>query len=152
MVEKKGILANFVGVRMAQSARMPQPLALTDTLDNISLPAGVYVDSPLVSCGISVLVVRDDNSPPRRSTIGGFVYINDEFYGLTAAHAFGEYTPITNDTGAENDIEFEFYGASDSDDSSDDGSELLGMTSKGRLGMASIDSVCSLYFRKRFVD
>lgn len=133
LVEKKSILANYPGVRMAQCSRLPGPLALGDGLDSISdsisVPEGIYAYSPVDSCALSVLVVAKDHAQPKKATIGGFICINNEYYGLTTAHPFydAEIAPAVDD-----DFEFAFYRQSELDDSSDDEDEDdLEMTSKG---------------------
>lgn len=81
-----------------------------------------------MSSGIPVYIVVKGRSP-RRATIGGFVYILDECYGLTAAHAFTAPEPTSS--GDELDVEFGFGELGEPDSSSDDEDFLLELTSKG---------------------
>lgn len=132
LVEKKIILGNHLGVLVAHSSRLPRPLALDDNIALCNLPEGVYAEGPLKSCGISVYIVAK-GCPPRRATIGGFVSIRgeQEYFGLTTAHAFTEPAP----TRLKDDSEFDFgfSGLGEPDDSSDDEDDLLELTSKGGI-------------------
>jgi len=96
-------------------------------LDAFELLRGVYANGPILSgsSGLSVLIVGKDYAQPRKATIGGFLCVNKEYYGLTVAHVFLEKKSLAK---VEPDFEFSFYG--EADDSSDDEDDLE-MTSKG---------------------
>jgi hypothetical protein len=89
---------------------------------------GVYLNGPLQSCGIAVLISRDCVTPPKKATIGGIVCIGDEHYGLTTAHAFDEVEEA--ESISDGGFEFAFYGLGQSADSSDDEDDSM-MTSRG---------------------
>lgn len=151
LVERKAILAKYPGVRLAQCSKFPKLLALGNEQNwpdckSISddeespnnkeprneealstLAEGVYVDGPMTSCGLPVIIVRAENTPPRKATIGGFVNVGGIYYGLTTAHAF---LPTEELQVEEQDYEFAFYGSDDSG-SSDEDSDLPEMTSRG---------------------
>lgn len=130
LVEKKGIMTISTGILAAHSSRLPRLLAAGDMHQLSNLPEGVYAFGQIRSCGVSIYIIRK-GSPPRRATIGGFVLIQDEFYGLTTAHAFSETTSTA--TKAEAELELSFSGLGFPDDSSDDDGEddMLEITSKG---------------------
>lgn len=130
LVEKKVILGKHPGVLVAHSSRIPRPLAIEDKISLLNLPEGVYAKGPLESCGISVHIVAKGR-PPRRATIGGFVLVNSEYYGLTTAHAFAEPEPPSPKEDSEFDFGFSVLG--EPDDSSDDEDYLLELTSKGSI-------------------
>jgi hypothetical protein len=131
LVKKKGILECHPGVQMADCSRLPRRLAIGDCSEMPLLPPGVYVNGPLGTCGIAVLISRDCAAPPRKATIGGIICIEDDYYGLTTAHAFDEVEEI--ESSADEDLEFSFYGLGQSADSSDDESDSM-MTSRGKQG------------------
>jgi hypothetical protein len=126
LVEKKVILGNHPGVKVAHSSRMPRLLALEDAMSLLNLPEGIYAEGPLDSCGVSIYIVADGSSP-RRATIGGFVCICSEYYGLTTAHAFAKPEPTCLEEGSE--VDFGFGDLGEPDDSSDDEDYLLELTS-----------------------
>jgi hypothetical protein len=127
LVEKNSILAEHPGVRMAQCSRLPCPLALDDNSKSARLLKGIYAHAPAETCALSVLVVSQDYATPRVATIGGFVCINNEFYGLTTAHVFEETKEKPT---AEVDLEFFFYDETESDNTFEE-DEDFEMTSKG---------------------
>jgi hypothetical protein len=128
LIEKKVISGIHPGVLVAHSSRLPRLLALEDHVPLGNIPDGVYAEGPLKSCGISVYIVAR-GSAPRRATIGGFVSIRSEYYGLTTAHAFSE--PGSAGLKEESQFEFGFSGLGEPEDSSDDEDYLLELTSKG---------------------
>lgn len=130
LVGKKPILADHPGIRMAQCSRLPRPLAFDDYLTSARLLKGIYAHEPLASCALSILVVGQDYAPPRRATIGGFLCIGSEYYGLTTAHVFQESKVKEQKATADVDFEFSFYDGTEFYDTSDE-DEDLEMTSKG---------------------
>jgi len=136
LVNKKSrVLESHYGVRMAQCSRLPRLLALGDDVESMQLPEGVYSYGPVESSGISVLIVAKDEAPPRKATIGGFLYSGNSYYGLTTAHAFSAAKEISSS--GDMDLDFAFHGASSDDESSDNDDEegLLEITSKGSNAM-----------------
>jgi hypothetical protein len=138
LVEKKVIVGNHSGVLVAHSSKMPRPLALEDDISLLNLPEGIYTESPVKSCGISIFIITKGCSP-RRATIGGFVSICDEYYGLTTAHAFAEPEPISSEEDTQ--FEFGFSGLGEPDDSSDDDDYSLELTSKGTVLFLALDDI-----------
>jgi hypothetical protein len=130
LIVKKVLLENHPGVLAAHSSSMPHPLAAGDTIQVADLPEGVYAEGPLESCGVSIYIVSKD-SLPRRATMGGFLCIGGEYYGLTTAHAFSESKPLSlkEDSGSESDVGFS--GLGEPEDASDDEEYLLELTSNG---------------------
>lgn len=128
LVKKKGILDRHPGLQMAESSRLPRRLALGEDSELPLLPPGVYLNGPLGSFGIAVLISRDCVSPPRKATIGGIVCIEDDFYGLTTAHALDEAKGVEHNS--DQDFEFGFYGLGQPVDGSDEEDDSM-MTSKG---------------------
>ena len=134
-VQKKAILAGHPGVLMAESSRLPRPLALgdesapLDEAEPLDLPPGVYRNGPFKSCGMAVLIAGNHGGPPRKATLGGIICIEDDHYGVTAAHAFVEAKE--HKTHDEGEIEFAFYGLGEPDDSTDDENNSVEMTSQG---------------------
>jgi hypothetical protein len=122
LVVKKILLEHHPGVLVAQSSKMPRPLAVSDSDWLANLPEGVYAEGPLETCGISIYIVAAGVSP-RRATIGGFVSILGEYYGLTTAHAFTK-SESTSPNG-KSDVDFGFGELGEPDDSSDDEDYLL---------------------------
>jgi hypothetical protein len=134
LVKKKGILACHPGIRMAECSRLPRLLATGEESELPLLPPGVYLDGPLTSGGIAVLISRGSDTPLRKATVGGIVCIGDFCYGMTTAHAFVDTKElnkrVSNSIG---DIEFAFYGGHDSEQSSEDENEDFStMTSQGK--------------------
>ncbi|KFY45318.1 hypothetical protein V494_01008 [Pseudogymnoascus sp. VKM F-4513 (FW-928)] len=139
LVKKKGILTNHLGVVMAESSKLPRPLALDKQTDAPSLSPGVYLNGPLRSFGTSILIYSDEGKPPRKATIGGIITINHELYGGTAAHAF---FPVKDEEDSETeDLEFAFFGDEDPYDSdSGDDEDLVTITSKASMSSRSSQS------------
>lgn len=128
LVDKQSILRNHPGVRMAQSSRLPRLLALDEDIESAHLLEGVYLNGPVNCSGLSVLVVSGDYTAPRRATIGGFICINNKYYGLTVAHAFQKRN--TSPTTSMNvEMEFSFFDHDEDSGSLDE--EDHEMTSKG---------------------
>lgn len=128
LVKKKGILDCHPGVQMAECSRLPRQLALGEDSELPLLPPGVYLDGPLRGCGIAVLISRDGIAPLRKATIGGIICIEDDYYGLTTAHAFDEAEEAGSSS--DGDFEFAFYGPGQPADSSDDEDDFM-TTSRG---------------------
>ena len=139
LVAKKVILEHCPGILVAQSSKMPSPLAAEDNNSLANLPEGVYAEAPLETCGISIYVLAK-GLPPRKATIGGFIFILGDYYGLTTAHAFIE--PEFIGPNGDSDVEFGFGELGEPDDSSDDEDYLLELTSKG--GVHTIFSIIIL--------
>ncbi|KFY12433.1 hypothetical protein V492_03884 [Pseudogymnoascus sp. VKM F-4246] len=139
LVRKKGILTNHSGVLMAESSKLPRPLALDEQADAPCLSPGVYLNGPLRCFGTSILIYSDEGTPPRKATIGGIMTINHELYGGTAAHAF---FPVKDEENTETeDLEFAFFGDEDPYDSdSGDDEDLVEMTSKASMSSRSSQS------------
>ncbi|CZR68338.1 uncharacterized protein PAC_18237 [Phialocephala subalpina] len=133
LVQKNSILACHPGISMAECSRLPRLLAFGEGLEMPILPPGVYVNGPLRSCGIDVLISGSHDKSPRKATIGGLVCVDDDYYGLTCAHAFSEAKEP--DASGDRDLEFAFYGPDDPDDSSDGENDSVGMTSQGKKGL-----------------
>jgi hypothetical protein len=129
LVKKKGILKDYPGILMAECSKLPRPLALVEELDAPQLPPGIYLNGPLLNFGTSVLVYSKEGFPPRKATIGGFVTIEDELFGVTAAHAF--FPPEEEGPSDDENIEFAFFGDEEPYDSGDD-EELVDLTSRGK--------------------
>ncbi|KAF4631368.1 hypothetical protein G7Y89_g6762 [Cudoniella acicularis] len=138
LVQKKGILAGHPGVKIAACSRFPRRMALEEDTQIPHLPTGVYLNGQFQDYGTSILVSSSStlNKPPRKSTLGGMVVIDNEIFGMTTAHTFLE-SPILD--GDQNDeVEFEFYGGEDPfDDSSEDEDDLVKMTSEGSVSSKS---------------
>jgi hypothetical protein len=130
LVEQKIILGNHPGILVAHSSRIPRPLALRDAISLLNLPDGVYAEGPLESGGIPVHIVIK-GSAPRKATIGGFLFIHGEYYGLTTAHAFADPASIASSEDSDSEPQFGFSGLGEPDDASDDDHSLLELTSKG---------------------
>jgi hypothetical protein len=98
------------------------------------LPSGVYVNGPLRSCGMDVLISTGPYRSPRKATVGGIVCVDNDYYGLTCVHAFSEAK--TPDAGEDRDLEFAFYGLNDDHGLgvSDDEDDSIEMTSQGDRG------------------
>lgn len=128
LVKREGILDCHVGVQMAECSRLPKQLAIGEDSELRPLPVGVYLNGPLRSCGIAVLISRDGVTPPRKATIGGIVCIEDTYYGLTTAHAFDAVEERENSS--DEDFEFAFYELGQPADNSDDEDDCM-MTSRG---------------------
>jgi hypothetical protein len=131
LVQRKGILDDHPGVLMAQCSRLPRLLALEEESDTPSLPPGVYLDGPLRSYGTPVMIYSEHHKLPRKTTIGGFVSIESEIFGVTTAHAFSEAKE--EDMSENNDLEFSFYGGDEPSDSSDGEENLVETTSQGKM-------------------
>jgi hypothetical protein len=129
IVNKKGILKGYPGVELGSCARLPERLASGEYSDFPPLPPGVYLNGTLEGRSIAVLISRDGNAPPKKATIGGFVCVGDECYGLTTAHAF-EAERVLHDS-SEEDSEFAFYGLVDHDEVSDEEDDSM-VTSQGK--------------------
>jgi len=129
IVRKKGILTAYPGVLMAARSRVPQPLALGNEVGSPFYESAVYVNGPIRNCGPSILVSAIDDGLLRKATVGGIVCIDDEYYGLTAAHPFSETGE--RETSAEDELDFAFYGQEELDDSSSTEGDFLHMTSMG---------------------
>lgn len=156
LVQKKSLLGDHPGVRMAHCSRLPRPLALIDKLESLHLLEGIYAHEPLGVCTLSILVIDKDYALPRRATIGGFFSINNAYYGLTTAHAFREIEQKAPEqkVAVDIDLEFSFYDET-IDDSSDEDDDLE-MTSKGSVSSLSsrsgIVSVDAEEFERKEVD
>lgn len=129
LVQKKGLLADQPGVLMAECSRLPRLLAPEEDSSYPSLPPGVYLNGPLRSYGIPVMIYVEGQRLPRRATIGGLVLIDGELFGFTAGHAFSETKE--QDQRDNEDSEFRFFGGGDPYDISDSEEELVGATSQG---------------------
>jgi hypothetical protein len=129
IVRKKGILTAYPEVLLAESSRVPQPLALGNELGPPFYESAVYVNGTIRNCGTSILVSAIDGGPSRKATMGGIVCIDDEYYGLTTAHPFLETSE--RDTSAKVELDFAFYGQEELDDSSSTEGDFLDMTSMG---------------------
>jgi len=137
LVVKKILLEQYPGVLVAQSSKMPRPLAAGDSNPLANLPEGVYAEGPLETCGISIYIVAEEIAP-RRATIGGFVSILGDYYGLTTAHAFAGSESTSPD--GDSDVDFGFGELGEPDDSSDDEDYLIELTSKGGLHLIFLDN------------
>ncbi|KAH8586937.1 hypothetical protein B0O99DRAFT_41432 [Bisporella sp. PMI_857] len=137
LVQKKGILADHPGVLMAECSRLPKPLALDKEPDLPLLPPGVYLNGPLRSFGTSVLIYTEEGKLPRKSTIGGFITIGHELFGVTAAHVF--FPAMEEDSSDDKDLEFAFFG-DEPYDSQDDEEELVELTSQASMSSGSSQS------------
>ncbi|KAF4624241.1 hypothetical protein G7Y89_g13931 [Cudoniella acicularis] len=142
LVEKTGILECYPGVLMAESSRRPKLLAPGDNLELPFLPAGIYTSGTLKRSGTFVLISSGDGRPTRKATIGGVVFVDNEMFGLTTAHAFSD----TNDTNIESDgslprnLEFSFHGLEYPYDDSEDEADLADITSQGSRSSNSSSS------------
>ena len=128
LVKKKGILERYPGVLLAESSRLPRRLALGEDVKLPFLPIGVYLNGSWRSCGTPVLISRGYDSLPKKATIGGIVCIEDDFYGLTTAHALDKVNEV--ECSSDRDFEFAFYGPGQPAHSSDEEDDPV-MTSKG---------------------
>jgi hypothetical protein len=130
LVKKKAILASHPGVLMAESSRLPRLLALGEDSEILNLPPGVYGNGPFKSCGMPILISGSHGGALRKATLGGIICIDEDYYGVTTAHAFVE----TKQEGIreDGDIEFAFYGLGEPDDSTDDEDNSVEMTSQGK--------------------
>ena len=129
LVERKVILGSHPGILVAHSSRIPRLLAQGDDVPEYMLPEGIYANGIPHSCGVSILVVSNGGSPPRRATIGGFVSIQNEYYALTTAHAFLDTKPADLETDC--DLEFGFSTLGEPESSSDE-EDFPELTSKGK--------------------
>lgn len=129
LVQKKSILACYPGVLMAECSRLPKLLALGDGLEMRILPSGVYLNGPLRSCGTNVLISGKHDKSCRNATVGGIVCVDDNYYGLTCAHAFSETKE--KDTSEDPDLEFAFYEPDNPISSFDDEDYYTEITSQG---------------------
>ncbi|KAH7371817.1 hypothetical protein BKA64DRAFT_715305 [Cadophora sp. MPI-SDFR-AT-0126] len=138
LVQKKSILAAHPGVHMAECSRLPKLLTQEEDPESLFLPAGVYLDGPLRTCGTPVLISFGPKRLPRKATIGGIVCIDETLYGVTAGHAF---TPPKKTVSSDmDDIEFSFFGGDDPFDSSEDEDESVEMTSQASMSSGSSQS------------
>lgn len=138
LVEKNSILVHHPGVLMAECARLPRPLA-KEELWSSDMEPGVYANGPLDHSGLSILVVGAKETLPRKATLGGIVWMNDEFYGLTAKHALMT-AASSHPTEESDDDEFAFYGFGEAaqapdDDDDDDDDDLLEITNHGTYSL-----------------
>jgi hypothetical protein len=127
LIEKKALLAEYPGVRMAQCSKFPRLLALGDDEKEFTSVEGVYVDGPVTSCGLPISIVGRDDTAPRKATLGGFVFVTGIPFGLTAAHAF---LPNNKSQIEEHAYEFSFY-RDDNFSASDEDLDIEEITSKG---------------------
>jgi hypothetical protein len=117
-----------------QSDYHTKDIEMTCNTDNCSpINSKVYYTSPLGGLyGIPIIIKNTpEKAPTRESTVGGFIYVGEQLYGLTVAHAFQgslqDYQESKDDA-----IEFSFE-----EDNQDDGEEPLedddfvNMTSRG---------------------
>lgn len=143
LIQKKSILSNYPGIRMAACSKFPKLLAPGD-LDSLPhLQTGVYLTGELGSCGTSVLVSVGNKIPSRRATIGGLVNVADKTFGLMVGHVFENESDVKFEDSdlsssanqhqhtIKDDIEFEFYGLGDSEDSSEGENQMTEATSHG---------------------
>lgn len=131
LVHKKAILNDYPGVMMAESSLVPRPLATEEVPDLPNLSPGVYLNGPPHAYGTSILVSTVNGQRPRKATMGGFVWLGIEKFGLTAAHPFTEIQHIVEEK--DTSVDFAFYGGVDPyDDSSDDEYDAY-VTSRGEL-------------------
>lgn len=96
----------------------------------------VYCNLPLNGVhGIPIMIKDDKIAKFRKSTIGGFIYVGDQFFGLSVAHAFLENLQDTEDTEdiEIDDIEFSFEYDEDEDENTDEDEDFVNMTSRGQL-------------------
>ncbi|KAH6672958.1 hypothetical protein B0J14DRAFT_60820 [Halenospora varia] len=142
LVEKCSILAPYPGVRTAACSKMPRPLA-KDMLPTPWL-AGVYASGPVHQMGVSILVVRENGSLPRRATMGGIITLNKRRYGVTVKHVFEDTLdfPCGEESG---DDEFEFFG-SDNQGEIHDEFDSVEITSHGSISSNSTPSKASDVF------
>lgn len=131
LVDKKGILSNFPGIKMAGRKAFPRQMAYEDSLNQRPYAQGVYIGGPIEACGVSVLVTTLDGSSLRRATVGGFITIQDKIYGLTTAHAFQALkTEVVEPADYSDDTDYEFYDQGN-EDMTDDEDDIVETTSRG---------------------
>ncbi|KAL3417124.1 hypothetical protein PVAG01_11124 [Phlyctema vagabunda] len=139
LLDKRGILAKYPGVVMAESSRLPRPLALDDISSDPVLDPGVYINGDTDSAGLSILIKKATGGDVAQATLGGFLFIDNVVYGLTAAHPFEESSPAQHEREEDSsDSEFAFYGGDDFGDSSSEDEDLYETTS--RASMSSIST------------
>lgn len=117
---------------MAHSAKLPRELAIGDGTERGDVPSGIYAGGALGSSGGISIIIIQDKAPPRPATVGVFICIDQEYYGLTASHEFSTEKPTHEDSDAE-DLDVEFGDSSSLEDSSDEEESLLELTSKGYI-------------------
>lgn len=121
---------------MAECSKLPRRLATCEQSESPSLLPGVYLDDPMTSGGIAVLIASGNDVSLRKATIGGIVCVGGKYYDLTTAHAFEDAKEANSvDSTSVEDIEFAFYGSNDPDQSSEDEDEhedASAMMSRGK--------------------
>lgn len=123
LVHKQGFLVSLPGILMAGCSRSPRQLA-GEEWDLPRLSAGVYLNSPVSSCGISILVSRGQESSPRKATLGGILCIENNHYGLTTAHAFTKTAKPAIHSDSDDDFAFHHLGEPDMSSEDEDDSAI----------------------------
>lgn len=152
IVRESKLLDGYPGVGLGESLRplilSRSPVQLGDQRLNedvqMSNDALVYYSPPLTGLyGIPIAIRNTENGrslPIRKATIGGFIYIGEELFGVTVAHVFLDDSSVLKpcETDAiEYSLEFE-----SEDEVTDD--EEIETTSRGRLLIISLHLVLSL--------
>lgn len=116
--------------------------AIEDTLHQVAAVVkskddrSVHANGPMLQSGVSVEVIPNHSTSPRRATMGGILRIYDEFYGLTVKHTF--ISSIATDVCDDSDDEFAFFDLNEMSQGSDDENELVQLTSQGKPNIGTL--------------
>jgi hypothetical protein len=105
-----------------------------DTNNSSAINNMVYYVSPLGGVHGIPIMIKDtmDKAPTRKSTVGGFIYVGEQLFGLTVAHAFQDNLQDDKER-KDDDIEFSFEDDSQDEDEDTVGDEdFINMTSRGQ--------------------
>lgn len=141
VVEKKGLLADYPGVKMGGSSFLPSPLASEQDSNATFLGPNVGLAGDLRAYGVHVSVFLF-----QQATIGGFVCIDKIPFAMSTSHCFfGEVVGKGKD---KEDFEFSFFGGDPFDSFNKTTERSEDITSQGNI-IALIPSLfCTSIFTK----
>jgi hypothetical protein len=122
-----------------------------DTNNSSPINNMVYYISPLGGVHGIPIIIKDatGKAPSRESTVGGFIYVGEQLFGLTVAHAFQDNLQDDKEK-KDDDIEFSFEDDSqDEDEDAGEYEDFICMTSCGQsTAFASLFSFAQYLYRE----
>jgi hypothetical protein len=122
-----------------------------DTNNSSPVNNTVYYVSPLGGVHGIPIMIKDatDKAPTRKSTVGGFIYVGEQLFGLTVAHAFQDNLQDDKER-KDDDVEFSFEDDSQDEDADPvEDEDFINMTSRGEsTAFASLFNFAQYLYRE----